>query len=83
MPAALIAEATNAFKDITAVILAFERATPIARSTSNVLRSVCRDVGKTVLANVDKAWATAWVRRQKLEQHRAPCTIRRHDVFNF
>jgi hypothetical protein len=56
-------------------VAAYQRATAVPRNTATVLATVSRDIGDTALERSNYQWAGAWVRGQKLEQHRSPGTI--------
>ncbi len=78
VPESLLATPKLAFTDIAGAIRAYEKASAVPRSTSNVLDAVSANIGPTKLSAVDYAWAEAWILGQKLQHQRAPGTIRHH-----
>ena len=66
------------FTDITGAIRAYRKAAGIRDSTDNLLSTLSRDIGDTLLSKLTNQWADEWVRTQKLNKHRTPGTIRHH-----
>jgi integrase len=78
IPEGLLPAPKILYTDIEGAIRAYERANAVPRSTENLLTTIVRNIGSTPLQKIDHAWAENWVRVQKLQFHRSPCTIRHH-----
>jgi integrase len=65
------------FGTVAAVIRAYRGALAVPASTRDLLDTIVQDIGAHPLAEVDYAWAEAWIKAMKVERQLVPGTIRK------
>lgn len=62
---------------VAQAILAYRNIRAVPASTQGILDTLCDEIGRQALAQIDYDWVEAWIRAMKLQKQLAPGTIRK------